>query len=288
MLDGEILSAAPYNQLLASSKEFRNLVDAHKETAGSRRLPEATSYHRHETSTREIRKADSEKSSKTSGGDQLIKQEVREIGDTGFRPYIQYLNQNKGFLIFFLAFLSHLSFVIGQILQNSWMAANVDDPNVSTLKLIAVYLVIGFISTFFLLSRSLSTVFLGLRSSKSLFSQLLSSLFRAPMSFYDSTPLGRILSRVIILIMRSNPFFFGNNMSGSKHVPHCFFLIILQVSVDLSIVDLDIPFSLVFAVGATTNFYSNLSVLAVVTWQILFVAIPLVFLAIRLQVISQV
>ncbi|CAB4301978.1 unnamed protein product [Prunus armeniaca] len=97
---------------------------------------------------------------------------------------------------------------------------------------------------------SLTTVVLGLEASKSLFSQLLNSLFRAPTSFYDSTPLGRILSRV---------------------------------SSDLSIVDLDIPFNLVFACGAAINASSNLVVLAVFTWQVLLVCIPMVYLAIRLQ-----
>lgn len=196
MADGEILHAAPYPQLLATSQEFRDLVNAHKETAGSERLSGFTSSKGQETS-REIHKTFSDKKPKAAGGDQLIKLEERDVGDTGFKPYILYLNQNKGFLFFSVAALSHLIFVIGQILQNSWMAANVDDPNVSTLKLIVVYLLIGITSTLFLLSRSLCTVVLGMQSSKSLFSQLLSSLFRAPMSFYDSTPLGRILSRVI-------------------------------------------------------------------------------------------
>ncbi|KAG5617161.1 hypothetical protein H5410_016985 [Solanum commersonii] len=250
MSDGEILNAAPYHQLLASSKEFQDLVDAHKETAGSERVAEVNSSSRRESNTREIRKTDTSKTFVAPGGDQLIKQEEREVGDTGFTPYVQYLNQNKGYLFFATAMLSHVTFVIGQITQNSWMAANVDNPHVSTLRLITVYLVIGVVSTLFLLSRSLSTVFLGLQSSKSLFSELLNSLFRAPMSFYDSTPLGRILSRV---------------------------------SSDLSIVDLDIPFNLVFAFGATTNFYSNLIVLAVVTWQVLAISIPMVYLAIRLQ-----
>ncbi|TYI53568.1 hypothetical protein E1A91_D11G013800v1 [Gossypium mustelinum] len=149
MSDGEILQAAPYHHLLDSSREFQDLVNAHKETAGYGRVVEARS----------------------------------------------------------------------SILQNSWMAANVDSPNVSTLKLIEVYL-------------------------------LLNSIFRAPMSFYDSTPLGRILSRV---------------------------------SSDLSIVDIDIPFSLIFTIAATVNTCSNLAVLAVVTWQVLFVSIPIIYVAIRLQ-----
>ncbi|KAF5442210.1 hypothetical protein F2P56_034895 [Juglans regia] len=250
MSDGEVLKTAPYHDLLASSQEFQELVNAHKETAGSNRLADVPAAQERGTSARDIRKTYIEKTFKGSKGDQLIKQEEREIGDAGFKPYVQYLNQNKGFLYFSVANLCHLLFVISQISQNSWMAANVENPNVSTLRLIMVYLLIGFSITLVLLCRSISMVVLGLQSSKSLFSQLLNSLFRAPMSFYDSTPLGRILSRV---------------------------------SSDLSIVDLDVPFSFTYAVGTTINAYANLGVLAVVTWQVLFVSIPMVYLAIRLQ-----
>lgn len=48
--------------------------------------------------------------------------------------------------------------------------------------------------------------------------------------------------------------------------------------------DLDVPFVLMVAVGTTANFYSNLAVVAVATWQVLFVAIPMVFLTICIQV----
>ena len=95
--------------------------------------------------------------------------------------------------------MSHIIFVAGQISQNSWMAANVQNPHISTLKLISVYIIIGVCTMFFMLSRSLVVVVLGIRTSRSLFSQLLNSLFHAPMSFFDSTPLGRVLSRVRIL-----------------------------------------------------------------------------------------
>ncbi|CAL5400018.1 unnamed protein product [Camellia sinensis] len=125
MSDGEILQAAPYHQLLASSREFQDLVNAHKETAGAERLKEVSSSQKRETSTKEIKK-------------------------------------------------THTVYLL---------------PN---------------------------------------------SLFRVPMSFYDSTPLGRILSRV---------------------------------SADLSIVDLDVPFSFVYSFSSTINTYANLAVLTAVTWQ---------------------
>lgn len=198
MLDGEILQAAPYHYLLASSQEFQDLVNAHKETAGSERLADVPSSQNFGTSSREIKKTYVENHLKGTKGDQLIKIEEREIGDIGLKPFILYLKQNKGFLYFSIAVLLHFTFVMSQIAQNSWMAANVDNPNVSTLRLLVVYLLIGFSATFIFLFRSLSAVVGGLETSKSLFSQLLNSLFRAPMSFYDSTPLGRILSRVCI------------------------------------------------------------------------------------------
>ncbi|PRQ32017.1 putative xenobiotic-transporting ATPase [Rosa chinensis] len=153
MLDGEILQAAPYYHLMASSQKFQDLVNAHKETAGSERLSDVTSAQNSGISSKEIKKTYVEKPLKASKGDQLIKLEERERQETQIS----------------LA-------VVG-----------------------------------------------GLETSKSLFSQLLNSLFRAAISFYDSTSLGRILSRV---------------------------------SSDLSITDLDIPFSIVFACVATMNYES--------------------------------
>ena len=83
-----------------------------------------------------------------------------------------------------------------QLIQNHWFAAEIEDSNVSTVRLIAVYSGIGCILVLFILLRTVSVVGLGFGASLSIFSALLSSLFRAPMSFYDATPLGRILSRV--------------------------------------------------------------------------------------------
>jgi len=47
---------------------------------------------------------------------------------------------------------------------------------------------------------------------------------------------------------------------------------------------LDVAFALLFTVGASINWISILSVLAVMTWQVLFISIPMVYITIRLQV----
>lgn len=58
------------------------------------------------------------------------------------------------------------------------------------------------------------------------------------------------------------------------------------MSSDLSIIDLDIPFTFQATFGATTAAYASLGVLAVMIWQVLFVALPVIYMAIRLQVNS--
>jgi len=195
MSEGVILQAGPYQQLLMTSREFQDLVNAHKVTDGSNQLENAT----FSQVSIKITQALVENKSKEANGNQLIKQEEREKGDAGLKPYLQYLNRMKGYIFFVVASLGHLIFLVCQILQNSWMAANVDNPRVSMVQLILVYFLLGVSSAFFMLIRSLFVVALGLQSSKFLFLQLMNSLFRAPMSFYDCTPLGRILSRVSIL-----------------------------------------------------------------------------------------
>ncbi|VAI82626.1 unnamed protein product [Triticum turgidum subsp. durum] len=254
MSDGEVIRSAPYQDLLADCDEFKDLVNAHKDMMGVSDLNKNSHSQRAKEvlikETVGIHGSRYTESVKPSPENQMIRKEERETGDAGVKPYVLYLCQNKGFLYFSFCAISHIIFIAGQISQNSWMAANVQNPDVSTLKLIYVYIIIGVCTMLFLLSRSLGIVVLGIQTSRSIFSQLLNSFFHAPMSFFDSTPLGRVLCRV---------------------------------SSDLSIVDLDIPFAFVFSLSTSLNAYSNLGVLVVITWQALFVSVPMIVLGIWLQ-----
>nr|WDD38969.1 ABC transporter C family member 3 [Fagopyrum tataricum] len=253
MSDGEIHKVGSYNELISSSPKFIDLVNAHKETAGgTKELADVSRPGQAKTisAPKEIKIADIRMQNNTPTGDQLIKKEERESGDIGFKPYILYLNQNKGYWLFSIAILAHFIYIAGQIAQSAWMAANIDNHHVTTAKLIVIYLVLGLAPAVFLLFRSLFMVITGLQSSKSFFSKLLNSLFRAPMAFYDSTPLGRILSRV---------------------------------SSDLNMVDLDVPNNIMMAIGSSSSVTLNLAMLIFITWQVLFFSIPMMCLAFQLQ-----
>ncbi|RZC84948.1 hypothetical protein C5167_047739 [Papaver somniferum] len=72
-------------------------------------------------------------------------------------------------------------------------------------------------------------------------------------------------------------------MAANVQNPRISKLRLIEMSSDSSIVDLDVPFSLVFAIATTLNTYTSLGVMAVITWQVLFVTVPMVCLVIYLQ-----
>lgn len=244
---GEIIQAATYDHLLVTSQEFQDLVNAHKETMGPETFGEHVSSKEDEN---EVKKVEDEGHNNTSPADQLIKKEERETGDTGLKPYIDYLSHKKGFLYFTLSTFAYLIFLVAQILQSLWIATYIPSTSISRLKLVIVYSGIGIGMMFLLLTRSFLVVYLGLEASESIFYKLMSSLFRAPMAFYDSTPVGRILSRV---------------------------------SSDLSIIDLDLSIKSTIAVGTTMAVISTFVVLGALTWQVLLVIVPMIYLIIVLQ-----
>ncbi|KAH0746498.1 hypothetical protein KY285_008155 [Solanum tuberosum] len=237
---GKIIKFGTFDELLSKSEEFQDLVNAQKTTFVPKcqevyvsKRPKAAEIELDNNVSSEER--DDVGSLK---GDQLIKAEEREVGDAAFKPYIQYLKHDKGFLYFSLAVIVHTVFVVGQCIQSYKLAIDLQDSNVSRLKLINVYTVIGFGLILLLILRSLLTVKLGFDASKSVYSTLSSSLFFAPMSFFDSTPLGRMLSRV---------------------------------SSDLSIADIELPFLINFTVESIIISYSTYVILCFVAPEVVLV-----------------
>lgn len=201
MADGKIIQTGTYDQLLNTCKEFQNLVIALSNTSGSDNQATNDSQQLSKSPNQEIKQINPKEKmeSNHSLGEQLIKKEEREAGDTGLKPYKQYLSQSNGFFYFAMSVLSHFSYIIGYFLQNLWLAKEVQGGSVNQRNMLVVYMMLGFVMMFFLFGRSYFIVKLGVKTSIAMFSKLITSLFRAPMAFYDSTPVGRIISRVISL-----------------------------------------------------------------------------------------
>ena len=136
------------------------------------------------------------------GGEaQLVQEEEREKGRVEFSVYWNYLTTAyRGLLVPFIL-LAQILFQGLQIASNYWMAWATppakDAPSpISSTVLIVVYVGLALGSSLCVLLRALLVATVGFKSATFLFNRMHASIFRAPMTFFDSTPSGRILNRV--------------------------------------------------------------------------------------------
>lgn len=98
-----------------------------------------------------------------------------------------------------------------------WLAYETSGENASSFQpsiFIEVYAIIAVISVVLISLRAILVAIVGLQTAQAFFRKILNSILHAPMSFFDTTPSGRILSRVLfsfshhIRIFTIRTFFF--------------------------------------------------------------------------------
>ncbi|KAJ3693131.1 hypothetical protein LUZ60_012226 [Juncus effusus] len=186
---------------------------------------------------------------------QLVQEEERQRGKISFKVYLSYMAAAYKGLLIPLIVLAQTAFQVLQLAGSWWMTwANPlepgDQPKVDSTTTLIVYMALAFGSSWFVFIRSVLVATFGLAAAQKMFVKMLRSVFRAPMSFFDSTPAGRILNRV---------------------------------SVDQSVVDLDIPFRLGGFSSSTIQVISIIVVMMNVTWQILFIFVPIAIVCLWIQ-----
>lgn len=129
---------------------------------------------------------------------QLTEEEEKEVGDVGWNAFTHYIIISKGLIYACCSAVSQCGFVAFQAAASFWLAFSVQDPEKSSLLVVGIYTLISLLSAVFVYFRSLFAVLLGLKASQSFFNGFTNSIFNAPMLFFDSTPVGRILTRVIL------------------------------------------------------------------------------------------
>lgn len=204
MEDGEITYSSSYQELLTTGSTFEQLVNAHREAITT--LEPANYSRRKEKldeplpeSTKNGSGVEISEKGRQGTGPQLTREEEREIGDVGLRPFFDYFQVSRGAVLLVLAIVGQLAFVCFQAAAAYWLAVVVQFPDIKSSILIGVYAGISTLSAVFVYLRSFITAHMGLRASKAFFSDFNNAVFRAPMLFFDSTPVGRILTRVIML-----------------------------------------------------------------------------------------
>lgn len=207
MRDGVIVQSGRYNDLLDSGLDFGVLVAAHetsmelveqgagKPGENSDRPMVSPKGNREETNG-ESNSLDQPKTA--NGSSKLVKEEERETGKVSLNIYKLYCTEAYGWWGISTVLILSVLWQATMMASDYWLAyetsidrADLFDPSV----FISIYGIISVVSVVFIVLRSYSITILGLKTAQIFFSQILNSILHAPMSFFDTTPSGRILSR---------------------------------------------------------------------------------------------
>ncbi|QHN90835.1 ABC transporter C family member [Arachis hypogaea] len=271
MKDGKITQCGKYNDLLNSGNDFMELVGAHKKALSTlESLDGGTTSD--EISTMEDGSVSSangsikvkevngyEQNGKTDEKDepkgQLVQEEEREKGRVGLSVYWRYITMAYGGALVPFILLSQILFQVLQIGSNYWMAwatpvSQDVEPPVEGTTLLAVYVALAIGSAFCILSRAMFLATAGYKTATILFNKMHFCIFRSPMSFFDSTPSGRILNRA---------------------------------STDQSAVDTDIPYQIGSFAFSMIQLVGIIAVMSQVAWQVFIVFIPMIAASIWYQ-----
>ncbi|CAI9114290.1 OLC1v1014975C1 [Oldenlandia corymbosa var. corymbosa] len=244
MEGGHVTQSGSYKELLTAGTVFEELVVAHQNA-----ITFSTPLTRNEDETQQdiINKLEDtnrsylseekngEEISMIPAVEQLTKEEEKEIEDVGFKTFLDYVRvSNAQFLVLFIV-ISAVGFFGLQAVASYWLAFSIQSPSYSNFTIVSVYALIATLSALFIYLRSLFAAIFGLRASKAFFSGFTSSIFNAPMLFFDSTPVGRILTRA---------------------------------SSDFSVLDFDIPFPFASVLVAGIEIIATICIMASITWQV--------------------
>lgn len=131
-------------------------------------------------------------------GTNLIKTEESFIGSNGLSVYFRYLRNLGPYLAMII--LTGIVLTHGvSIYANAWLSAwsvhpKSNEPETRALYL-SVYAALGGLQGLTLFIASSVTAYGTLQSARLLHNKMLNTTLRLPMSFFDTTPLGRIANR---------------------------------------------------------------------------------------------
>ncbi|KAL3679834.1 hypothetical protein R1sor_022790 [Riccia sorocarpa] len=264
MKDGSIVQSGKYEELVREGREFGAFVSALEDSLQSvnqakddavinapgisdendKGMTKAASLKRSNSSMggRSLKKGGEEK-------DQFIQQEERRVGGVNASTFWMYVTAAYKGLFFFLIVLLNLGAYGLQVSGDSWLAGGVGPGR--ELSYVKTYAFFTFGGVVMVLLRSLLTAFAGIAIAQNLYEGMLRNIMRAPMLFFDTTPLGRVISRS---------------------------------STDQTAVETELPNSVSLSVFSIIGLCGSVAVSSYVVPQLLFVVLPLAIVLLHVRV----
>jgi ATP-binding cassette subfamily C (CFTR/MRP) protein 1 len=189
MKDGGIHKVATFNELMQDDTEFQKIMET---TASEEKKEEEPNEDEIEGEKKQVRR---KKGGKKPGAG-LMQAEERAVNGIGWNVYVAYLRASGSILIApFVIFLLIISqgANITTSLWLSWWTSN--KWGYSQGEYIGVYAALGVTQALLQFAFSVFLTVYGTKASKTMLQRAYERVLRAPMSFFDTTPLGRIINR---------------------------------------------------------------------------------------------
>ncbi|KAI4305508.1 hypothetical protein L6164_028870 [Bauhinia variegata] len=233
MKGGEIVETGKYKELITRlNSELVKQMAAHKET-----LNHVKPIHQTEANEENI-KENMIKGWKLSERAKEDEEEAAETGRVKWSVYSTFVSSAYGGTLVPFILLCHVLFQAMQIGSNYWIAWAAEHRDiVSPQNLIGIFTLISGGSSIFILGRAVLLSTVAVETAQRLYHGMIASVFRAPVSFFDTTPSSRILNRS---------------------------------STDQSTVDTDIPYRLAGLVFAVIQLLSIIILMSHVALQVIF------------------
>ncbi|KAI9809799.1 MAG: hypothetical protein M1825_000232 [Sarcosagium campestre] len=192
MQDGRIAAFDTYSKLMACNEDFARLMI--NTAANEEQEKDVAEDDGTETDTEELKKLGTTQS--VGPGAKLMQAEERAVDSVPWGVYAAYIRASgsifNGPLVIFLLVLSQCANIATSLWLSYWTS---DKFQLSMGTYIGIYAALGVIQALLMFAFAVTLSILGTKSSKTMLKRAVSRVLRAPMSFFDTTPLGRITNR---------------------------------------------------------------------------------------------
>lgn len=133
---------------------------------------------------------------KPGQGRELMTKEERSTGSVSWDVYAYYLNSLGSFIYPLMIFVAVVLAQGSKIVADYWLAIWTDNSLRRSLEFyLGIYGALGASQVILTVCATVTVAFVGQRAALILHDRAFANLLRAPLSFFDTTPIGRILNR---------------------------------------------------------------------------------------------
>ncbi|XP_054161203.1 multidrug resistance-associated protein 1-like isoform X2 [Oppia nitens] len=194
--NGKIQAIGSYDQLMNENKEFSQICRQYSGTDNMDNKFNNNTNNTNNDNNNDNNNIITVLSSDEVNDNRLIDDENVETGQIKLRIYLKYI-KSMSIVWTIMLTISYVLAIGSESAATFWLSLWSDDPDSGSKKVyyLVGYALMGSSKILFLGLSWIGIISVGVLAAKRLYETLLSSVLQSPMSFFDTTPLGRIVNR---------------------------------------------------------------------------------------------